>query len=58
MVGNFVRMGDDFGDDFFATDVETFLIDHGFLPDRELIPELIKNRSIREDIVDESDGDD
>lgn len=53
-------MGDDFGEDFFATDVEAFLIDHGFLPDQNLVPELIKDRKIIDGAVkcgDESDED-
>ncbi|XP_041347705.1 phosducin-like protein [Gigantopelta aegis] len=31
MVGNFVRMSDEFGEDFFATEIESFLQEHGFL---------------------------
>ncbi|CAH1784235.1 unnamed protein product [Owenia fusiformis] len=32
IVGSFIGMGQDLGDDFFATDVEAFLQEHGFLP--------------------------
>ncbi|ROT63890.1 phosducin-like protein [Penaeus vannamei] len=38
MVGNFVRLTDEFGEDFYATDVESFLIEHGMLIDKTLIP--------------------
>ncbi|SPP81578.1 phosducin-like protein [Drosophila guanche] len=36
VVGNFVRLTDDLSDDFFASDVESFLIEHGILVDRAL----------------------
>lgn len=38
LIGNFVRLTDEFGDDFFAVDVESFLVEHGFLPDQSLLP--------------------
>ncbi|KAH8378833.1 hypothetical protein KR009_001694 [Drosophila setifemur] len=36
LIGNFVRLTDDLSDDFFASDVESFLIEHGILVDRAL----------------------
>ncbi|KAK8390150.1 hypothetical protein O3P69_013011 [Scylla paramamosain] len=42
LVGNFVRLTDEFSDDFYATDVESFLIEHGILVDRSLIPPGIR----------------
>ena len=36
MIGNFIRLSDEFGDDFYATDVESFLQEHGMLPTTEL----------------------
>ncbi|XP_022217602.2 phosducin-like protein [Drosophila obscura] len=36
VVGNFVRLTDDLSDDFFASDVESFLIEHGIIVDRAL----------------------
>nr|XP_036670419.1 phosducin-like protein [Drosophila suzukii] len=36
VIGNFVRLTDDLSDDFFASDVESFLIEHGILVDRAL----------------------
>ncbi|RWS05188.1 hypothetical protein B4U79_05942 [Dinothrombium tinctorium] len=46
LLGNFVRLTDEFGDDFFATDVEAFLVEHGFLPDPSLIPEIVKGTRV------------
>lgn len=42
LVGNFVRLRDDLGDDFFASDVECFLTEHGMLPDKSLLPSNIR----------------
>ncbi|KAK8751612.1 hypothetical protein OTU49_009475 [Cherax quadricarinatus] len=53
MIGNFVRLTDEFGDDFYATDVESFLIEHGMLMDKILVPPGIKDSSIPQD--DDSD---
>ncbi|XP_017053247.1 phosducin-like protein [Drosophila ficusphila] len=36
VIGNFVRLTDDLSDDFFASDVESFLIEHGILVDKAL----------------------
>lgn len=58
LVGNFVRLTDEFGEDFYASDVESFLIEHGFLPDQSLIPELMKKKTIREGNSAEADSDD
>uniref|UniRef100_A0A0B7BRP4 Phosducin domain-containing protein n=1 Tax=Arion vulgaris TaxID=1028688 RepID=A0A0B7BRP4_9EUPU len=35
LVGNFIRLRDEFGDEFFASDVEGFLQEHGFLPNQD-----------------------
>lgn len=44
LVGNFVRISNDLGgDDFFASDVEGFLIEHGMLPDKSHQPIIINN---------------
>jgi len=32
LIGNFVRLNDEFGDEFYTSDVEGFLIEHGILP--------------------------
>ncbi|XP_068235113.1 phosducin-like protein [Palaemon carinicauda] len=46
LMGNFVRLTDELGDDFYATDVESFLIEHGMLMDRSLVPPGIRGPSI------------
>ncbi|XP_066972897.1 phosducin-like protein [Macrobrachium rosenbergii] len=46
LMGNFVRLTDEFGDDFYATDVESFLIEHGMLMDRSLVPPSIRGPSV------------
>ncbi|RNA27196.1 phosducin [Brachionus plicatilis] len=44
MIGNFVKMNDEFGDEFCTSDVENFLIEQGFLPSQEM-PVIIRNSS-------------
>lgn len=52
LIGNFVRLSDDLGgDEFFASDVESFLIEHAMLPDKSHMPIIINNGN-------ESDKDD
>lgn len=38
MIGNFVRLSDEFGDDFFSSDVESFLIEHAMIQDKSCVP--------------------
>ncbi|XP_006613943.1 phosducin-like protein [Apis dorsata] len=38
IIGNFVHITDYLGEDFYASDVETFLIEHGMLTDKNCIP--------------------
>ncbi|XP_005095941.1 phosducin-like protein [Aplysia californica] len=35
LIGNFIRLGQEFGDDFYANDIESFLQEHSFLPSKE-----------------------
>lgn len=54
LIGNFVRVSDDLGgDDFYASDVESFLIEHGMLPDKTHAPVIIEKKG-----TDDSDDDD
>jgi len=53
LMGSFVRMTDQLGDDFFANDVESFLIEHGMLPNKEDVPKIIRGPAIGND--DDSD---
>lgn len=45
VIGNFVRVTDYLGDDFYASDVEAFLIEHGMLTDKNCIPALTQNEN-------------
>lgn len=40
VIGNFVRISDELGDDFYPSDVESFLVEHAMLPDRLSVPTL------------------
>merc|ERR1711874_346147 len=53
LMGNFVRMTDHFGGDFFANEVESFLIEHGMLRNKEEVPSIIRGPA-----VDHCDSDD
>lgn len=52
ILGSFVRMTEQLGTDFFASDVESLLLEHGLLPDREARPACIRGAQEGED----SDG--
>lgn len=51
LIGNFVRLSDELGgDEFFASDVEGFLIEHAMLPDNSHMPAIVsKNTNGNED---------
>ncbi|XP_037092328.1 phosducin-like protein isoform X2 [Pollicipes pollicipes] len=49
VIGNFVRMEDELGDDFCAGDVENFLIEHGLLQDRSCAPACIRSKATDSD---------
>lgn len=42
LIGNFVQLREQLGTDFYASDVESFLIEHGMLTDKNCIPAIIK----------------
>lgn len=42
VIGNFVHVTDHLGIDFYSSDVEAFLIEHGILADKNCIPLIIK----------------
>lgn len=57
LIGNFVRVSDDLGgDDFYPSDVESFLIEHGMLPDKTHAPVIIAKKN-GNDSADSSDDD-
>lgn len=42
LIGNFVRLSEDLGgEEFFASDVESFLIEHAMLPDNSHVPIIV-----------------
>ena len=43
MLTNFVGVNGVLGgDDFYASDVESFLVEHGVIMDKELVPSIVK----------------
>ncbi|XP_058792620.1 phosducin-like protein [Phymastichus coffea] len=52
MIENFVNLSNELGDDFYASDVEIFLIEHGILRDKSCIPSIIQSS---QDDSDDSD---
>ena len=53
LITNFVRLTDHFGEDFFANEVEAFLLEHGLIVDKQDIPKIIRGQVEEEDADDE-----
>ncbi|XP_023013686.1 phosducin-like protein [Leptinotarsa decemlineata] len=51
LVGNFIRISDDLGNDFLPEDVQAYLVEHGLLEDKSCTPALIKS------VVEDSESD-
>lgn len=49
VIGNFIRMGEEFGDEFFSSDVESYLIEHALLPDKTLMPSITSSAADDDD---------
>jgi predicted RecB family endonuclease len=49
VIGNFVRMSDELGNQFYASDVESFLIEHSLLPDKTCVPTIAGQRDDDDD---------
>lgn len=47
LIGNFVHVTDYLGIDFYSSDVEAFLIEHGMLTDKNCVPLLISKNEIK-----------
>ncbi|XP_014470824.1 PREDICTED: phosducin-like protein [Dinoponera quadriceps] len=47
LIGNFVHVTDHLGIDFYSSDVETFLIEHGMLTDKDCVPLIISKNEIK-----------
>ncbi|XP_068912169.1 phosducin-like protein isoform X2 [Tenebrio molitor] len=43
LVGNFIRLSDELGNNFQAEDIQSFLVEHGMLEDKSCTPFLIRN---------------
>ncbi|XP_020290507.1 phosducin-like protein [Pseudomyrmex gracilis] len=45
LIGTFLNMTNTLGTDFYSSDVEAFLIEHGILTDKTCVPLILKNES-------------
>ncbi len=43
LMGNFVRLTDELSDEFEACDLESYLVEHGILSDRHLVPSVARS---------------
>ncbi|KAK5879343.1 hypothetical protein CesoFtcFv8_024657 [Champsocephalus esox] len=58
LIGNFVRVTDQLGEDFFAVELEALLQEYGLLPDKlPSIQKIIRNGAIFQTIVSDEDSD-
>lgn len=58
LIGNFVRITDQLGEDFFAVDLEALLQEYGLLPDKTaVIPTSIRNAAIAQLSQSDEDSD-
>nr|XP_020476731.1 prostaglandin G/H synthase 1-like [Monopterus albus] len=58
LIGNFVRLTDQLGEDFFAVDLEALLQEYGLLPDKPpIIPKTARNGAIIQNAVSDEDSD-
>ncbi|XP_056433991.1 phosducin-like protein [Gadus macrocephalus] len=59
LIGNFVRVTDQLGEDFFAVDVEALLQEYGLLPDKPatVMPKTIRNGAIVQHLHEDDDSD-
>lgn len=58
LIGNFVRLTDQLGEDFFAVDVEALLQEYGLLPDKPpVVPKTIRNGAIIQTNQSDEDSD-
>lgn len=58
LIGNFVRVTDQLGEDFFAVDVEALLQEYGLLPDKQaLVAKTIRNGAVTQHALSDEDSD-
>ena len=43
LLGTFLRLTDQLGEDFFASDLESFLVEHGLIQSKDDIPSIIRS---------------
>lgn len=58
VVGNFINLNNEFGQEFYPSDVEGFLLEHGFLPDKSAFFGSRPISSIKSALQDKYDSDD
>ena len=56
LVTNFVGLNQTLGDDFYASDVESLLVEHAVIVDKELVPSIVRGPA-KNATVDDSDSD-
>ncbi|KAK9892638.1 hypothetical protein WA026_021016 [Henosepilachna vigintioctopunctata] len=49
LIGNFVKLSDELGEDFLSEDVQDFLVQHGMLEDKSCMPAIVKLSEDSED---------
>lgn len=49
LIGNFIRMAEELGEEFYASDVESYLIEHALLPDKTLMPAITSSSAQDQD---------
>lgn len=54
LISSFVRITDTLGDDFYASDLESFLVENGVLTDAKSLPSIIRGPAI---VANDSDSD-
>lgn len=58
LIGNFVRLTDQLGEDFFAVDLEALLQEYGLLPEKPpVVPKTVRNGAIIQSTVSDEDSD-
>lgn len=58
LIGNFVRVTDQLGEDFFAVDVEALLQEYGLLPDKPpIVSKTVRNGAIVQNTMSDEDSD-
>jgi len=53
LLGTFLRLTDQLGEDFFASDLESFLVEHGLIQSKDDIPSIIRGPAVTSQDSDE-----